>query len=82
MAEELQLFDSSAGGPVSHCTLLPALLQDDQDGTFVKWRVENSWGEDHGHKGELSLQILTQGDWSLRYSLPPKLPQCGAFFSY
>lgn len=59
-------------GSVSDYTLLSILLQDDQDGTFVKWRVENSWGEDHGHKGELSLVMLTQGAWRLCYSLPPK----------
>ena len=53
---------------VSDCILLSTLLQDDQDGTFVKWRVENSWGEDHGHKGELSLVMLTQGDWNLLLS--------------
>lgn len=38
------------------------LLQDDQEGAFTKWRVENSWGEDHGHKGKPDLVILTQGD--------------------
>ena len=59
-------------GSVSDYTLLSTLLQDDQDGAFVKWRVENSWGEHHGHKGELSLTMLTQGDWSFHYSLPPK----------
>lgn len=42
---------------VSDYTLLSTLLQDDQDGVFLKWRVENSWGEDHGHKGELNLVI-------------------------
>lgn len=41
------------------------LLQDNEDGAFTKWRVENSWGEDHGHKGELKLVIPTQGAWSL-----------------
>lgn len=55
---------------VSDCPLLPTLLQDDQDGAFVKWRVENSWGEDHGHKGELTLGMPAQGAWSLLCSLP------------
>lgn len=44
--------------PASDCAL-SNLLQDDRDGVFVKWRVENSWGEDHGHKGELNLITLT-----------------------
>lgn len=39
-------------------TTLSTLLQDDQDGAFIKWRVENSWGEDHGHKGKLMLVIM------------------------
>lgn len=55
----LKLHDTS--DLVSDYTLLPTLFQDDQDGAFVKWRVENSWGEDHCHKGELDLVITNSG---------------------
>lgn len=37
---------------------LSTLLQDNQDGVFTKWRVENSWGEDHGHKGNTNSGCL------------------------
>lgn len=52
---------------------LSTLLQDNQDGVFMKWRVENSWGEDHGHKGELKLVIPTQGVWSLLCGLSQEI---------
>lgn len=29
------------------------LFQDEQEGTFEKWRVENSWGEERGCKGNI-----------------------------
>lgn len=29
------------------------LAQDGQEDAFEKWRVENSWGEDRGNKGNL-----------------------------
>nr|XP_053766634.1 bleomycin hydrolase isoform X2 [Desmodus rotundus] len=38
---------------MTHAMAFTAVSEkDDQDGAFVKWRVENSWGEDHGHKGD------------------------------
>lgn len=60
-------------------TLLFTFWQDDQDGVFVKWRVENSWGEDHGHKGK--VQLLTQRTWDLLYSssLGRRVFQCRGF---
>ena len=36
---------------------------DIKDGKPVKWMVENSWGEKHGHKGHL---IMTD-DWFRNY---------------
>lgn len=41
---------------MTHAMTFTAVSEkDDQDGAFVKWRVENSWGEDHGHKGYLCM---------------------------
>lgn len=64
---------------------LSPLLQDNEDGGFIKWRVENSWGEDHGHKGELKLVISTHGTWSLlsvSRDRGRKQPRSGGFFSH
>ncbi|XP_012304713.1 bleomycin hydrolase isoform X1 [Aotus nancymaae] len=41
---------------MTHAMTFTAVSEkDDQDGAFTKWRVENSWGEDHGHKGYLCM---------------------------
>nr|XP_023411896.1 bleomycin hydrolase [Loxodonta africana] len=41
---------------MTHAMTFTAVSEkDDQDGAFMKWRVENSWGEDHGHKGYLCM---------------------------
>ncbi|XP_066878108.1 bleomycin hydrolase isoform X4 [Kogia breviceps] len=41
---------------MTHAMTFTAVSEkDDQEGAFVKWRVENSWGEDHGHKGYLCM---------------------------
>ena len=45
----------------SHAMALVAV--DIKDGKPVKWMVENSWGEKHGHKGHL---IMTD-DWFCNY---------------
>ncbi|KAB1265981.1 Bleomycin hydrolase, partial [Camelus dromedarius] len=58
---------------MTHAMTFTAVSEkDDQAGSFLKWRVENSWGEDHGHKGKLNLVVVNQGDWGLLYTLPPK----------
>uniref|UniRef100_A0A2K5E206 Bleomycin hydrolase n=1 Tax=Aotus nancymaae TaxID=37293 RepID=A0A2K5E206_AOTNA len=51
-AERLTFGDSLT----THAMTFTAVSEvDDQDGAFTKWRVENSWGEDHGHKGYLCM---------------------------
>ncbi|XP_037665955.1 bleomycin hydrolase isoform X2 [Choloepus didactylus] len=41
---------------MTHAMTFTAVSEkDDKDGAFTKWRVENSWGEDHGHKGYLCM---------------------------
>ena len=32
--------------------LPPPVPQDEKEGEYEKWRVENSWGDDRGNKGE------------------------------
>lgn len=31
--------------------------QDGKEGCYEKWRVENSWGDDRGNKGERSQAV-------------------------
>ncbi|XP_036196761.1 bleomycin hydrolase isoform X1 [Myotis myotis] len=41
---------------MTHAMIFTAVSEkDNEDGVFTKWRVENSWGEDHGHKGYLCM---------------------------
>uniref|UniRef100_K7FHZ1 Bleomycin hydrolase n=1 Tax=Pelodiscus sinensis TaxID=13735 RepID=K7FHZ1_PELSI len=59
-AERLIFGDSS----MTHAMVLTAFSEKDgQEGSFEKWRVENSWGEDGGVKGYL---IMTD-DWFSEY---------------
>ncbi|KAI5268624.1 bleomycin hydrolase [Manis pentadactyla] len=49
---------------MTHAMTFTAVSEkDDQDGAYVKWRVENSWGEDHCHKGYLCMT----DDWFSEY---------------
>ena len=38
-------------------TVTAVSAKDDQEGTFIRWRVENSWSEDRGHKGYLCRRM-------------------------
>ncbi|XP_020818953.1 bleomycin hydrolase isoform X2 [Phascolarctos cinereus] len=40
---------------MTHAMTFTAVTEDANEGTYEKWRVENSWGEDHGHKGYLCM---------------------------
>ncbi|KAK6295760.1 hypothetical protein J4Q44_G00334730 [Coregonus suidteri] len=44
-------------------TCIDPLEQDEKDGGYEKWRVENSWGDDRGNKGYL---IMTD-EWFSEY---------------
>lgn len=56
-------------------TFTAVSAKDDQEGVFIRWRVENSWGEDRGHKGYLcrrirgSLSTPTKWWWTRSMSL-------------
>ncbi|KAM9005698.1 bleomycin hydrolase isoform X1 [Sarcophilus harrisii] len=40
---------------MTHAMTFTAVTEDVHEGAYEKWRVENSWGEDHGHKGYLCM---------------------------
>ncbi|XP_048839191.1 bleomycin hydrolase isoform X2 [Brienomyrus brachyistius] len=49
---------------MTHAMILTAVTdKEGKDGTFEKWRAENSWGDDRGNKGYL---IMTD-DWFSEY---------------
>ena len=56
-------------------TFTAVSAKDDQEGVFIRCRVENSWGEDRGHKGYLcrrirgSLSTPTKWWWTRSMSL-------------
>ncbi|XP_007898978.1 bleomycin hydrolase [Callorhinchus milii] len=55
-AERLMFGDSM----MNHAMVLTGLSdKDEKEGDFLKWRVENSWGEESGNKGYLVLS----DDW-------------------
>ncbi|MEE6468576.1 hypothetical protein FKM82_008320 [Ascaphus truei] len=42
---------------MTHAMALTAVTdKDDQEGTYEKWRVENSWGDDRGNKGRTGMR--------------------------
>ncbi|KAI4556799.1 hypothetical protein MJG53_021031 [Ovis ammon polii x Ovis aries] len=75
---------------MTHAMTFTAVSEkDDQDGAFIKWRVENSWGEDHGHKGKFyhnaskvfALCPLPSGFMRLLFSSPGYLCMTDEWFS-
>ena len=58
-AQRIATFDSGS----THAMTLTA-VDLDENGNPVKWKVENSWGGDSGHKG----YIIMTNEWFNEYS--------------
>lgn len=58
-AEQLDYRISTMG----HAMILTGVLLA-EDGTPLKWKIQNSWGEEAGHKG----YYLAEGDWFDKYT--------------